>query len=283
MTPRPHGLLLLLALSGCTDEASGPSPFATVPGTLGKLAINDTSIFAIDTSTNTIVELGLDGSMIGKLPTVGPVSELAAAGDLVAWVETEGTRKNVRRRKAGVVETLSTFSPHIAATAEGLFYSDTGLIASWNDAVPTRIATPTGDVTLIGIDASYAYTLETGMSVQRYDRRMDMKEVVVASTLGATVRDGILGYRTAEGVRVHDLFTKFDALFGMPPATYPCDLLIAGRAIMCGKYRCLESVTEELLDDPVTGYTSIGRDLVWGKTAGASTELYRIDSEAALK
>lgn len=283
MTPRSHALLLLLALSGCSDEDSGPPPFATVPGTLGKLAINDQSIFAIDTTDGSIVELGIDGTMVGKLPTIGPVSDLVAAGDLVAWVETEGTRKNVRRRKAGVVETLSTFAPKLVATTEGVFYSDGALIASWNDAVPTRIATPAAGATLIGVDAAYAYTLEAGMSVQRYDRRMDMKEEVVAATLGATVRDGILGYRTADGVRVHDLFTKFDALFGMPPANYPCDLLIAGRAILCGKYRCLESVTEELLEDPVTGYTSAGRDLVWGKSAGGSTELNRVDSEMVLK
>ncbi len=282
MTLRHHGLLLLLAFTACTDEDSGPPPIAKVPGKLGKLAVNATSIFAIDTADNTVVELGLDGSMIGKLPSVGPVSDLAAAGDLVGWVETEGTRKNVKRRKAGTVETLSTFSPHVVATTEGLFYSDLGLIASWNDATPTRIATPSGEVTLLGVDASYAYTLEAGMSVQRYDRRMDMKEEIVASTLGAAVRDGYLSYRTADGVRIHDLFTKFDALFGMPPAGYTCELLIAGHAVMCGKYRCLEGQTEELLEDPVGGYTSVGRDLYWVKVSGDTSEIFKTDSEQKL-
>jgi hypothetical protein len=119
--------------------------------------------------------------------------------------------------------------------------------------------------------------------VQRYDRRMDMKEEVVATAQGATVKDGYLAYRTADGVRIHDLFTKFDALFGMPPAGYECKLLIAGRAVMCGKWRCLESVTEELLEDPVSGYTSVGRDLYWGKTEGTKTEIFKTDAEQKLE
>ncbi|CAN5923684.1 hypothetical protein BH11MYX3_BH11MYX3_00060 [soil metagenome] len=283
MIRRPHALLLLLAITGCAGEDSGPLAIAKVPGKLGKIAVNATSIFAIDTADSTVVELGLDGTMIGKLPNVGPVSDLAASGDLVAWVETEGTRKNVKRRKGGVIETLSTFSPHVVATAEGLFYSDLGLIASWNEATPSRIASPTGDVTLLGVDTSYAYTLEAGMSVQRYDRRMNVKEEFVASTLGAAVRDGYLSYRTADGVRIHDLFTKFDALFGMPPADYTCDLLIAGHAVLCGKYRCLEGVTEELLEDPVGGYTSVGRDLYWVKVSATSSEIFKTDSEQKLE
>jgi hypothetical protein len=280
MTLRP--LVVLLALSGCTDDASGPPPLAEVSGKLSKLAVNDASLFAIDATDGSLVELGLDGSMIGKLETFGPVTEVAAAGDVVAWVETEGTRKNVRRRKAGMIETLSTFAPHIVVTSEGVFYSDTGIIGSWNDAVPARIATPAGDATLIGVDTSYAYTLESGMSVHSYDRHMDMPAVVVASTLGATASNGLLAYRTAEGVRIHDVFTKFDHLFGMPPADYPCDLLIAGRAVMCGKYRCLEEVTEELLQDPVAAYTSAGRDLYWVKTASGKSTLYKTDSEMVL-
>ena len=53
-----------------------------------------------------------------------------------------------------------------------------------NSLLTGSLASPAGASTLIGVDTSYAYTLEAGMSVQRYDRRMDMKEMVVASTLG---------------------------------------------------------------------------------------------------
>ncbi len=279
-----HGLLVVLALSACGDGDSGPPPLATVTGKLGTIAVNNTSIFAIDTTDDTIIELGLDGSMIGKLPTVMKVTDLAAAGDIVGWVEVEGSHQIVQRRKAGVVETLPTltFTPHIVATTEGLFYIDTGIIALWGDAGAERLATPAPGAKLLGVDTSFVYTLE-GASVQRYDRRMDMKEEVVASTMGATVKDGYLAYRTAEGVRIHDLFTKFDAVFGMPPAGYECNLLIAGRAVMCGKWRCLESVTEELLEDPVAGYTSVGRDIYWMRAAGASSDIFKTDAEQKLK
>jgi hypothetical protein len=278
-------LLVLLVAVGCTDD-SGPPPLAKVPGKLGKIAVGTSSLFAIDTGDSTLVEINLaDGAVIGKLTTVGAVTEVSAAGDLVAWVEKEGNNGKVKRRKAGTVDTLGTltFAPRILATDEGVFYSDTGIIGLWTDAVPTRIGSPPGAATLIGVDTSHAYTLEAGMSVQRYDRRMDMREMVIASSQGATVKAGILAYRTGEGVRIHDVFTKFDALFGAPPADYPCDLLLAGRAVMCGKYRALEGETEELLDDPVTGYAAIGRDLYWVKTAGSNSEIYKTDSELKLK
>ena len=278
-------LLVLLAAVGCTDD-SGPPPLAKVPGKLGKIAVGTSSLFAIDTTDNTIIEINIaDGAVIGKLMTVGAVTDLSAAGDLVAWVEKEGNNGKVKRRKAGAIDALGTltFMPHILVTDEGVFYSDTGIIGLWADQVPTRIGSPAGASTLIGVDASYAYTVEAGMSVQKYDRRMDMKEMVVGSTQGATVKGGMLAYRTGEGVRIHDLFTKFDALFGAPPADYPCELLLAGRAVMCGKYRALEGETEELLDDPVAGYAAVGRDLYWVKTAGASSEIYKTDSELKLK
>lgn len=279
-----RGVLLVMLVSACGTEDSGPPAIAKVPGKLGTIAVNNTSIFAIDTTDDTVVELGLDGSMIGKLPSQMKVTDLAAAGDIVAWVEVEGSHQIVQRRKAGVVETLATltFAPRIVATTEGIFYSDTGIIALWGDAGAERLATPAAGATLLGVDASFVYTLE-GTSVQRYDRRMDMKEEVVATAMGATVKDGYLAYRTGEGVRIHDLFTKFDALFGMPPAGYTCNLLIAGRAVMCGQYRCLENVTEELIGEPVTGYTSVGKNLYWAQAAGTSTELFTTDAEAKIE
>jgi hypothetical protein len=283
MTPRCSAVVLLVALSACAADDAGPPPLAVVQGKLGRIAVNTTSMFAIDMTDNSLVELGLDGSMIGKLPTAGAVSDVSAAGDLVAWVEAEGTNKHVKRRKAGVVETLPTFAPRIVTTVDGLFYSDAGLIASWNDAVPTRIATPAAGAALIGIDATYAYTVEAGTSVARYDLRMGTSEVVLPTSMSATVSAGILAYRTADGVRVHDLFTKFDAVIGTPPADYTCDLLIAGNAVLCGKYRELNGASDELLSDPVTGYTAVGRDVYWVTQRSAKSEIRMIDAETKLK
>ena len=280
---RPLPWLLVLAV-GCSGGDDGPAPLAKVPSKLGKLAVGGASIFAIDTTDNTIVELGLDGSMIGKLPTVGAVTELSAAGDLVAWVEKEGNNGKLKRRKAGAVEALGTltFTPQPMATSEGVVYSDTGIIGLWADATPSRIATPAAGAKLIGVDAAYAYTLE-GQTVQKYDRRMGTKEMVVGSASGATVVAGMLAYRTGDDVRIHDPLTKFDHSFGTVPAAYPCELLVAGRAVMCGKYRALDEVTEELLEDPVAGYAAAGRDLYWAKIDGTSTELFKVDSEMVLE
>lgn len=274
---------ILVLAAGCSGGDDGPPPLAKVPGKLGKLAVGSTSIFAIDTTDNTLVELGLDGSLIGKPQTVGPVTELSASGELVAWVEKEGNNGKLKRRKGGTIEALGTltFTPKPLVTSEGVAYSDTGIIGMWADAVPTRLATPAAGATLIGVDATYAYTLEGG-TVFAYDR-MGAKEMVVASASAATVTAGLLAYRTAEGVRIHDVFTKFDHLFGAPPAGYACDLLIAGRAVMCGEYRCLEEVTEELLDGPVAGYAANGRDLYWTRLDGANTELFKVDSELMLE
>lgn len=275
---------LLVLAAGCSGGGDGPQPLAKVPGKLGVLAVGSASIFAIDTTDSTLVELGLDGSLIGKLPTVGAVTALSAAGDLVAWVEKEGNNGKLKRRKAGTVEALGTltFAPRPMVTTEGVVDSDTGIIGLWAEATPARIATPAAGATLIGVDASFAYTLE-GQTVQKYDRRMDMKEMVVGSASAATVTAGLLAYRTGDDVRIHDPFTKFDHSFGAVPASYPCELLIAGRAVMCGKYRCLEEVTEELLEDPVGGYAAAGRDLYWVKVDGASSELFKVDSELVLE
>ena len=280
---RPLPWLLVLA-AGCSGGDDGPAPLAKVPGKLGTIAVGSASIFAIDTADGTIVELGLDGSLIGKVPTVGVVTELSASGAVVAWVEKEGNNGKLKRRKAGTVEALGTltFAPKPMVTSEGVVYSDTGIIGLWADAVPSRIATPAAGAKLIGVDASYAYTLE-GQTVQKYDRRMDMKEMVVASASAATVTAGLLAYRRGDDVRIHDPFTKFDHSFGMVPASYPCELLIAGRAVMCGKYRNLEEVTEELLEDPVGGYAAVGRDLYWVRVDGASSELFKVDSELVLE
>jgi hypothetical protein len=271
---------LLVLAAGCSGGDDGPPPLAKVPGKLGTIAVGSASIFAIDTTDSTIVELGLDGTMIGKLETIGAVTELSAAGDLVAWVEKEGNNGKLKRRKAGAIEALGTltFSPKPIVTAEGVVYSDTGIIGLWADAVPVRIATPAAGATLIGVDSSFAYTLE-GQTVQKYDRRMDMKEMVVPSASAATVSAGLLAYRTGEGVRIHDVFTQFDHAYGAPPAGYTCDLLIAGRAVMCGKYRCLDEVTDELLDDPVAGYTAVGRDIYWVKVDGSTSEVFKVDAE----
>jgi len=279
-----HGLVLLLVVSACGTDDSGPPAIAKVSGKLGTIAVNNTSIFAIDTTDDSIIELGLDGTMIGKLPTTMKVTGLAAAGDVVGWVEVEGSHSIIQRRKAGTYDTLGTlvFTPSIVATIEGVFYSDTGIIALWGDNGAERLATPAAGATLLGVDSSYAYTLE-GTSVQRYDRRMDMKEEVVATAMGATVKDGYLAYKTGEGVRIHDLFTKFDALFGMPPAGYECSLLIAGRAVMCGQYRCLENVTEKLVDKPVLSATSVGRNLYWTQASGTGTEIFTTDAEAKIE
>jgi hypothetical protein len=275
---------LLVVAAGCSGGDDGPAPLAKVPGKLGKLAVGSASIFAIDTTDSTIVELGLDGSMIGKLQTVGAVTELSAAGDLVAWVEKEGNNGKLKRRKAGAIEALGTltFAPKPMVTSEGVVYSDTGIIGLWADATPSRIATPAAGATLIGVDASYAYTLE-GQTVQKYDRRMAMKEMVVASASAATVNGGTLAYRTGNDVRINDPLTKFDHSFGMVPASYPCELLIAGRAVMCGKYRSLDEVTAELLEDPVGGYAAAGRDLYWVRVEGATTALFKVDSELVLE
>ena len=48
----------VLAVSACGGGDSGPPPIAKVPGKLGQIAVNNTSIFAINTADDTIIELG---------------------------------------------------------------------------------------------------------------------------------------------------------------------------------------------------------------------------------
>jgi hypothetical protein len=288
MTMLVRGTWIAIALAACGgSEDAGPPPLAEVPGTLQHLAVNDTSIFAIDTTDSSLVELGLDGALIGKVMTRDAVSEVVAYGDWVAWVEAEGNGKIIRRRRAGKFESMRPFAPHIAASAEGLFYSDNDLIASWPwEGVPERVVTPASGATLIGMDPSYAYTREMNKSLVRYTRMADMSETLLSDATGVSLKDGQLAYRTADGVRLRDLFTTFDRVVGAPPADYTSELLIAGRAVMCGKYRLMDGTTDELLADPVGGYAARGKDVYWVTTKpGGSpvTQLRLADAEAPLE
>ncbi len=185
-------VLFVFALAACgTDAPPLPTPIASVPGTLAALAVNDTSLFAIDTDTNTLLEIGLDGTVKPLLPTVGPIRELTATGNLVAWVETEGTGTVVKRRvAAGAIESQRTFDAHVIANANGLFYSDLGLIAVWADAVPERIATPpiTSSPRLLDVDGNFAYTTETDTSVVKYARMDTTSEIVLPTSLARRQR-----------------------------------------------------------------------------------------------
>jgi hypothetical protein len=286
MTMLVRGTWIAIALAACGSDDDGPPPLAEVPGTLQQLAVNDSSIFAIDTTDGSLVEIGVDGSLIGKIMTRDKVSEVVAFGDWVAWVEAEGNGKIIRRRRAGKFESMRPFTPHIAASAEGLFYSDLDLIASWPwDGVPERVATPASGATLIGIDPSYAYTREMDKSLARYMRMTDMKELVIADATGTSLKDGQLAYRGPDGVHLRDLFTGFDRVIGTPPADYTCELLIAGTAVMCGKYRLMNGMTDEILTDPVGGYASRGKDVYWVTTKSGSPPVSQIrlaDAEAPL-
>lgn len=288
MTMLVRGTWIAIALAACgTEEVPGPPPLAEVPGTLAHLAVNDTSLFAIDTRDSSLVELGLDGTLIGKLDTRDAVTEVVAHGDWVAWVEVEGSGKIIRRRRNGMFSSMRPFTPHIAASAEGLFYSDLALIAVWPwEGVPERIATPADGAAIIAVDPSYAYTRETSGALVRYMRGLDASETMLSDSVGASVKDAQLAYRTPDGVRLRDLFTGVDRVVGVPPADYACDLLIAGRAVMCGKYRAMDGLADELLTDPVAGYASRGKDVYWvtPKAGGEPISQIRlIDAEAPLE
>ena len=273
MTKLVRGTWIAIALAACggTDDDSGPPPLAEVEGTLAHLAINDTSVFAIDTRDKSLVEIGLDGTVKGKLMTRDAVLEVVAHGDWVAWIEVEGSGKIIRRRRNGMFESMRPFDPHIAASAEGLFYSDPGLLAVWPwDGPPQRIAMPAPNTSLIAVDPSFAYTRDSTGQLVRYARTADMSETLLADSAGIQIKDGQLAYRTEDGVRVRDLFTSFDHVVGVPPADYPCELLIAGRAVLCGKYRSMDGVAQELLTDPVGGYASRGKDVFWITTKPGS-------------
>ena len=273
----------ILVVAACGGGDSGEPPLAEIDGALQKLAVNDTAAFAIK-ADNSIVEIALaDGAVLGTLPANGAISDLAAHGAWVAWIEVEGSGKVIKRRKSdGTIEThrTTTMAPKILATAEGLFYSDGQLVAIWKEgANPDRVALTGGTSTVIGVDASFVYTAEADTSVVKYSRTADMMEVLLPMSKDAIVRDGQIAHRTGEGIRMRDLLTGFDRIVGAPPADYACELLIAGRAVICGKYRAMDGMLTELLDDDVSGYAAMGRTVVWVKTDGKKSSLYRVDAE----
>jgi len=277
---------LLVALVGCGGGGeSGEPPLAEIDAQLTALAVNDTSLFAIDAKDSSVVEIGLlDGALIGKLPSNGAVSELVAQGGWVAWVETEGSGKLIRRRKTGgMIESTraQTAAPKILATSEGLFYSDGMLVAIWKEdgSNPDRVAITGAGAKAIGIDLSYVYTTEIDTSVVKYPRTGEPSEVVLPMSKDAIVRDGQIAHRTSEGIRERDLTSGFDRVVGAPPADYVCELLIAGRAVMCGKYRAMDGMLTELLDEDVSGYAAVGKTVVWVKTDGKTSEIYKVDAE----
>jgi hypothetical protein len=276
-------MVVLAACGGGGD--SGEPPLAEVEAPLGMLAVNDTSIFAVDTMTNAVVELSIvDGAMIGKLPSNGVVSDLVATGKWVAWIEPEGSGKLMRRRKIDGTSFESmratTTEPKILASSEGLIYSDGTLVALWLEgANPDRLATTGAGARVIGADASFVYTAEMDTSVLKYPRSGDAAEMVLPQSKDATVKDGQIAFRTAEGIRMIDLTSGFNRVVGAPPTDYPCTLLIAGRAVICGKYRALNGMIAELLDDDVSGYAAVGHTVVWVKTDGKKSSIYKVDAE----
>lgn len=272
--------LSIVIVAACSDDAPPKDPpLAEVPSPLERLAVNDSSLFAIDTRDRTLVEIGRDGTLTGTVPTAGPVTDVVAAADWVAWIETEGTGFVIKRRKGGMTSSQRAIAPHIVATTDGLVYSDTGLVALWTEGSPERVAMPPSGATVLNADLSFTYVALADSSVVRYPRQGGEAEQLLASSTGATVGGGQLAHRTTEGIRLRDLFTGFDRVVGAPPADYACELLIAGRAVVCGKYRAMDGMLLELLRDPVTGYTAIGKDLYWIE-GGDVSSIYVVDAEA---
>lgn len=276
-------IVLVVAACGGDPEAPLPPALAELPGTLSRLAINDASLFAIEVETNTLHELSHDGAPIGTLPVTGEVIELVAHGDLVAWVEIEGTGTVIKRRRGGpeaTVESQRTFEAHVVANGEGLFYSDLGLIAAWGDGNPVRIATPSPSLSprLLDVDPAFAFTDEAG-AIVKYARDSAVSEVQLETTRDATVKLGQLAYRSTEGVRLRDLFTGFDRVIGFVPGDYACELLIVERAVLCGRFRALDGNADELLIDPVGGYAARGRDVFWVTTADGVSTIRVLDAE----
>lgn len=278
---------LVAALAACGGGDSGEPPLATVDAQLGALAINNVSFFAVDKVDSKVVEISLaDGMTIGKLPSTGAVSEVAAFGTMVAWVEVEGSGKVIKRRKAGgAVDSTrpQTSMPKIIATADGVIYSDGQLIALWKEdgSNPERIAITDANSQVLGADLSFAYTLEADTAVKKWPRNGDPGSVVLPMTKDATVLDAELAHRTSEGIRQLNLTTGFDRVVGMPPADYVCKPLIAGRATMCGKYRAMDGMTMAILDDDPDAYAAIGRIVIWVKADGTKSELHKVDAELA--
>jgi len=212
------------------------------------------------------------------------VLELAAAGDIVAWVEVEGTGTVVKRRRGGgAVESQRTFDAHVVVSAAGeVFYSDLGLIASWGDGNPERIATPTDPAAsprLLAVDSMFAYAVDDATAITQYERGTDASVVTLETSTAATIRDGRMAYRTTEGVRVRDLATSTDGVAGFVPGSYDCELLLVETAVMCGKFRVRDGNAEELLADPVTGYAALGPDVYWVTTEGDASAVRVTDVE----
>ncbi|MBA2540381.1 MAG: hypothetical protein H0V17_12145 [Deltaproteobacteria bacterium] len=279
--------VITIAIGACGGDEPGvplAPPIAQIPATLSRLAINDTSMFSIDLDAGELIELGLDGSSIGTLPTAGEVTELAAHGDLVAWVEIEGTGTVIKRRRgANPIESHRTFDAHLIANADGLFFSDLGLIAAWPEGVPQRIATPidtTASPRLLDVDSSFAYVAQDAGAVIKYTRDSDISEVQLETSEAATVKAGQLAYRAPDGIRMRDLFSGFDRVVGFVPASYACELLIVEQAVMCNRFRVLQGNAAELLVDPVVGYAAVGREVYWITSADGISEIRVTDAES---
>jgi hypothetical protein len=264
-------LAVLGACGGDSDGVALDPPLVELPGTVDRLAINDSSLFVREVGANALIEFALDGTMIGTLPTAGDVRELAAAGDLVAWVEVEGTGTVVKRRRgAGAVESQRTFDAHVIVNREGLFYSDLGLIAAWADGNPERIATPVSTPAsprLLDVDSMFAYAVDDTTAITQYTRDSDTTTVTLETSDAPVIRDGRLAYRTTEGVRVRDLTTAVDGVAGFVPGSYECELLLVGPVVvMCGKFRVFAGNADELLADPIGGYAAASPDVYWVTT-----------------
>ncbi len=271
--------LAVLGACGGDDGAPLPPPLVELPGTVDQIAINDSSLFVRDATANALIELAHDGSMIGTLPVVGEVREIAAAGEIVAWVEVEGTGTVIKRRRgAGGIESQRTFDAHIVVNLGGVFYSDLGLIASWGDGNPERIATPPSTPAsprLLDVDASFAYAVDATTAVTRYQRDSDTTIVTLETSDAVAIRDGRLAYRTTEGIRVRDLESLADGVAGFVAGGYECELLLVGAVVMCGKFRVHGGNAEELLVDPVGAYVGLSPNVYW-VTAEADVSTIRV-------
>lgn len=278
-------MISLAVLGACGGDSGVPlePPLVEIPGTVDRIAINDTSVFVREVTTNALIELGHDGSMIGTLTTAGDVRELAAAGDLVAWVEVEGTGTVIKRRRgAGAIESQRTFDAHIVANLDGLFYSDLGLIASWGDGNPERIATPPSTPAsprLLDVDGLFAYAVDDTTAVTQYHRDSDETTVTLETSEEVAIKDGRLAYRTSEGIRVRDLDSLSDGVAGFVPASYECELVLVGQVVMCGKFRVHAGNAEELLVDPISTYVGRSPDVYWVTTEADVSVLRVTDVE----
>ncbi len=279
----PMKAMISLAVLGACGGNGGVAlepPLIELPGTVDRIAINDTSIFVREATANALIELDHDGSMIGTIPTIGDVRELAAAGDLVAWVEVEGTGTVIKRRRgaAGAIESQRTFDAHIVANLSGLFYSDLGLIAAWGDGNPERIATPASTPAsprLLDVDGVFAYAVDDTTAVTQYQRDSDVTTVTLETSQAVSIKDGRLAYRTTEGIRVRDLETQSDGVAGFVPGSYECELLLVGQVVMCGKFRVHAGNAEEVLVDPIAASVGLSPNVYW-VTAEADVSALRV-------